>query len=294
MKKLIPLLASVFALLLVLPVTARADMGPKPSIVIDFRGLEGEAYYATLLSRANSTGPHSALERGGTARYHEGDEGYDAFLSFAGYKDTDGLYFLQYFQDCTQTQRFSWTYYPPSEFKILLYFPESDRFIVSHEIYERYAFDSYFTAEVTLPDSTGQSAGGIAAVRSYDFTAELLSLLARIVLTIAVELGVALLFGFRERAQLQFILLVNVMTQLALNVALNIINYVSGPLAFFFFYAVLEIFVLAAEGILYAHMLPERSAQSISGRKLWTYALTANALSFAVGWKLAQLIPGIF
>ncbi|MPN19255.1 hypothetical protein SDC9_166622 [bioreactor metagenome] len=84
------------------------------------------------------------------------------------------------------------------------------------------------------------------------------------------------------------------MTQLALNVALNIINYVSGPLAFFFFYAVLEIFVLAAEGILYAHMLPERSAQSISGRKLWAYALAANAVSFAVGWKLAQLIPGIF
>lgn len=43
-------------------------------------------------------------------RYQEGDEGYDVFLKYAKYEDVDEFYFLQFFKDCSQTQRFSWTY----------------------------------------------------------------------------------------------------------------------------------------------------------------------------------------
>ena len=104
----------------------------------------------TLLSSKKSTGPHSALNEDGTyARYAEGDEDYEIFLRFVEYHDTDGYYFLQFFQDCSGSHQFRWTYYPPKMFKILLYFPELDHFIVSHEVYERYAFDSYFTAHVS-------------------------------------------------------------------------------------------------------------------------------------------------
>ena len=41
----------VFLFLFLLPVQVRADMGPKPSVVIDFIGIEDEEYYVTLLSK---------------------------------------------------------------------------------------------------------------------------------------------------------------------------------------------------------------------------------------------------
>ena len=137
MKKTARLLLCAFAVLILFPMTARADIGPKPSVVVDFNGLDTQTYYATLLSRQKTTGPYSALGRPRAYQhYDKDDEDYDIFLRFAEYEDADGYYFLQFFSDCSQTRRFSWTYYPPREFKILLYFPETDRFVVSDK-YER-------------------------------------------------------------------------------------------------------------------------------------------------------------
>lgn len=133
-------------------------MGPKPSVVIDFKGLEDENYYVTLLSKTDSTGPYSAITKGpGYTMYESGDEDYDVFLKFAGYEDGDGYYFLQYFKNCGDSHRFAWTYYPPVNFKILVYFPDYDAFAVSAEAYERYAFDSYYSVSVSgAPETVTQ------------------------------------------------------------------------------------------------------------------------------------------
>ena len=64
------------------------------------------------------------------------------------YEDADGFYFLQEWWDCTESNALRWTYRPPSVYKILLYFPESDSFMVS-PIYEQYAFDSYYTVDLS-------------------------------------------------------------------------------------------------------------------------------------------------
>lgn len=298
MKRVISTLLCILTILLLFPLTAHADIGPKPSVVINFNGLDGETCYATLLSSAKSTGPYSALNDSNQsyAHYQEGDDGYDIFLKFAEYEDTDGFHFLQFLEDCSQTQQLSWTYYPPAEFKILLYFPETDRFLVSDQIYERYAFDSYYTAQVSGSDLSAavENQTGIIAVKSYDYTNEIVSLSVRIVLTILIELAIALLFGFREKKQFRFIVFVNLVTQIALNVALNMINYYSGQMAFVIFYILLEFAVFLIEAILYSWYLKKYSQKKISGRKPCIYALAANTASFALGWGLAYWIPGIF
>ena len=287
MKKIAIILFSALIMTTIFSNTARADIGPKPSVVIDFTGLEGKTYYVTLLSREKSTGPFSVLDDNSHtyARYQEGDEDYDIFLKFTEYQDSDGFYFLQYFKECTQINQFSWTYYPPQVFKILLYFPETDSFIISTNKYERYAFDSYFTVQV--------SDTSFSVETLYQFTNEILSLIARIVLTIIVELGIALLFGFRERKQFWFITFVNVITQISLNLALNIINYRLGELAFIIFYVLLEVVVFMIEAILYTWYFKKYSQIEIPGWKPGIYALTANAASFALGFGLAYWIPGI-
>ena len=301
-KKTLSFILIVLILMAAFPTTASADMGPKPSVVIDFNGLSGETYYVTLLSSVESTGPYSALslyerdnpEFDDMELYYGDMKDYPVFRKFLEYQDTDGYYFLQYFQNCSETHRFSWTYYPPSNFKILLYFPDKDSFVVSAS-FERYAFDSYFSATITnkvLPNTIYYDYMTVG--RSYDYRGELLSLIARIILTIALELLIALLFLFKEKKQLLFILVVNLVTQIGLNIALNIINFNYGSLAFVFAFVLLEMAVFIIEAILYAVFLRKLSIASVPAWKPIIYALVANAASFAAGLGLANIIPGFF
>lgn len=288
MKKITIMLLCLIFITVTFSSTAYGDMGPKPSVVIDFIGLEGESYYVTLLSSTETTGPYSVLDdlRPSSRRYQEGDEYYDVFLKFVEYKDNDGFYFLQYFQDCTKTHQFSWTYYPPNEFKILIYFPDTDTFVASDVSYERYAFDSYFTARV--------SGSNISVKKSYDYSNEAVSLIVRIVLTILIELGIALLFGFRKGKLFRFIVLVNVITQIALNLALNVINYLSGTMGFIIFYVLLELVVFIIEALLYIKKFKKYSVNEIPKWILGLYAFVGNMASFVLGLGLSYWIPGIF
>lgn len=283
--------AFIMCLMLVMAMTipASADIGPKPSVQIEFTGMEGQTYYGTLLSMYESTGPASVWDGNPEhADYQPGEEGYDIWLKFVEYQDADGYYFLQWWWDCSETNQLNWTYYPPTPFKILLYFPETDTFYVS-PVYERYAFDSYFTVDMSDLD-----ADPMVADKSYDYTWEIISLAARIILTIALELAIALLFGYREKKVLGFLAIVNAVTQVGLNVALNIINYNSGSMIFTFNYVLLEILVFAIEAIAYAVLLKKFSGKEQKPVKAVGYALVANAASFGFGLWLAHVIPGIF
>lgn len=283
-------------LVIIVPTGASADIGPKPSVVIDFEGLSGEQYYVTLMSSVKSTGPYSVLDESQDylRRSSPGDKGYDIYLKFVEYTDKDGYYFLQFFQNCSDNHQFSWGYYPPQNFKILLYFPESGSFSVS-PVYERYAFDSYYTVDATGLVNGGEiTAQVITAKKSYDFTNEIISLLVRIVLTIALELLIAFLFVFRSKRQLLFIIFVNAATQIALNVALNLINYKLGAMAFAIFYVLLELLVFVIETVLFSTLLGKFSDSRVSKRRAVTYAFVANLASFAAGFGLAYVIPGVF
>lgn len=288
MKRLFAILLCL-VLVLALPITARADTGPKPSVTITIKGLpEGVTCYGTLLSKNESTGPSTAYD--GTNDYYYGPEsGKWVWEVFVDYQDTDGFYYLQEHWDCSDGE-FRWGYYPPSTFKVLLYFPEEETFVVSG-ILERYAFDSYFTVDLTTLETGSATA---EAAKSYDFTWELISLLARIVITIAVELAVALLFGYRKKHQLVFLGIINVVTQVMLNVALNYVNYSSGQFAFVFWYVVLELAVFTVEAIVCWDWLPRHSDKPMRRGIVVLYVLAANAASFAAGLWLAHIIPGIF
>ncbi len=287
------------------PITANADTGPKPSVRIQFENMGDELCYGTLLSLKESTGPASAWD--GTednARIYEKSPGsYDAeraiWKEFVEYKDPDGYYFLQESWTVSVTKEIAWTYYPPSSFKILLYYPETDTF-VSSGIYERYAFDTYYTV-----DMDGVNIGSVEynedlstnerinARRSYNYRQEILSLIARIILTIAVEMMIAVFFGFRKRKQLLILAVVNIVTQVILNVMLHLINYSSGPRAFTVYYVLLEIAVFAIEAVLYCTILKKVSEKKKNGYYV-LYSLAANTVSFGVGLWLARIIPGIF
>lgn len=133
----------------------------------------------------------------------------------------------------------------------------------------------------------------IEAYRSYQYKQEIYSLCIRIGLTILVEILIALFFGFRSKKQLCIITIVNCITQILLNVILNIINYYSGLYAFRLFYALGEILVFAIEAVIYCTFL-KRVSEKKDNRDYILYAFVANGVSFVTGLYLASLLPGIF
>lgn len=283
-------------------VEVKADTGPKPSVVVNVEGLQGEECYGTLLSESASTGPYSVYGSSGWGAFEEGDEDYDIWMKFVNYEDSDGYYFLQLMQRCHETGKISWTYYPPQKFKILLYFPERDAFVVS-EVVERYAFDSYFTVE--LDEGKITDLNWIAPVKkSYDYSAEIKGLIARVIITILVECLIMFIMGFRKKHHIKVIIPVNIATQLALNVLLNINSFYNGDKNFVLYYIMLEILVFAIEAVAYCMLIGKLSKETdtetikkpVVEKKSYIvlYALIANVASLLVGVWVADLFTGIF
>lgn len=305
MKKLKRLILISLLFALNFAVFANADTGPKPSVRINFENLGDELCYGTLLSETDSYGPSSAWD--GTeedARYNDNqyydwsELDYETWKAFVEYEDTDGFYFLQEGWRVDETKELAWTYYPPAKFKILLYFPESDSFAVSG-IYERYAFDSYFTVdmsgiEINAVDYNEELSNNnnLYAEKSYDYFDEIMSLIGRIVITIAIEVGIALLFGFGSKKTLIFITAVNAVTQIILNVLLNLINYKSGQMAYVAFYVMAELAIIVFEAVSYSIFLrilgEDKKVLPV------VYAVVANAVSFGAGMFISVAFPGIF
>lgn len=294
--------------MIVFPITASADTGPKPSVRITFENLGTEECWGTLLSSKPSTGPSSAWNgKEEDAQHNENPNGYysyqkfgyDVWKAFVDYAENDDFYFLQEAWQINETKELAWTYYPPNEFKILLYFPETGEYAVSG-VYERYAFDSYFTVNmdgVKLSIDYNEELSSddrLNAYKSYNYGVEIGSLVARILITIIIEMGIALLFGYREKKQLLLLVGVNSGTQIILNVLLNTINYNSGEMAFVVFYVLFELVVFAIEAILFYHLLDKISIKQKPKWLAVVYALVANAVSFGAGMMIAECLPGIF
>ena len=283
-KRLTALLVVLLVFALALPLAAFADIGPKPSVRVTFTGAGGREFYATLLSQASGTGPYSAEP--GRSWGNDLEENEPVRQAMAAYQDPDGFYFLQTAWQCSETRPLAWTYYPPVTYKLLVYFPDTGEFLTSG-VYSRYAFDNYYT--VDLADLAN---GQLVLRKSYDYTWELVSLLVHILATIALELAVAVPFGFAKKPFLRSILTVNVVTQILLNLGLNMIAYWMGGLAFMIFFWPLEVLVFIVEAVAYRPLLGRRGGASAPLTTI--YAFTANVISCVAGFWLAQVVPGIF
>lgn len=284
-KRLCSLLAC-FALALALPFAAFADMGPKPSVEVQTRGLVSPCW-VTLLAQDTVIGPWHETEKGTVAAVDPGEapvlEAFDAF------EDEDGYHFLQWFDQVADDASATWSYMAPKNFKILFWFPESGSYAVT-ETLDRYAYSAVYRVDFSGFDPAAGEVQTVTAQKNYDYAGEALGLAARFVLTLAVELLIALPFGYLKRRCLRVLLITNLATQLALNLALNLTCYFSGSLAMWVFYPLFELAVFIVEAVVF------RLAFKPEGGKGHPvlYAFVANAASYAFGLWLGNLAPALF
>lgn len=294
MKRIVCIICVFFLLFALLSLPASADTGPKPSLRIQFENIPDAVFYGAILSDGRCPSP-DLLER------EESDGLREAREAIAAYEDADGFLFHEYAIACvSDTGRLSWTYYPPERFKVILYFPETERIVVS-EICERYAFDTYYTVNMVGEgmdalryDKSLSNDDRIEAYRSYEMGQELLGLGARVLITLACEILLALLLGIVEKRALLLLLWVNLFTQIALNLLLNLIHFLSGNNAFFVGYVLLELLVFVGEALLYCRLMKKSETAPRSNLFYIGYAFAANLLSFVMGLGAALYLPGLF
>lgn len=285
------------ALLLLLPLTvtpASADAGPKPSVVVELTGLEGRTCWGTLLTTQEGTGPYSRFSGEEAAE----DRALRALLPLER-MDSEGFHLLNFVKDCSDGE-FSWTYYPPHTYKIALWFPEEDALAVSG-VYHRYAFDSYYRLDLSgleLAPGCAVELEEARLQRDYPYGASLLALAGRVALTLGAELLLALAFGLCTRQALKWVVVVNLMTQLGLNLALELFTYCNGALEGMMailalpVYLAAEVVVTLVELRIYRRkLLGERGA---SGRRITAYTWTANLCSLLAGVLLSFRLPALF
>ena len=284
-KRKLASLAACFLLALALPLTAFADMGPKPSVEVQAAGLS-QSCWVTLLAEETVIGPWHEVSEGTLTA--DGPEQAAAMEAFASFDDPDGCHYLQWLAEISGGSA-TWSYMAPKHFKILFWFPESGAYAVTEKL-DRYAYSAVWRVDLSGVDPAAGGVQAVAAQKNYDYAGEALGLAARFALTLAAELLVALPFGYLKRRYLRALLLANLATQLALNLALNLTAYSSGQLAMWLLYPLLELAVFAVEAAAFRLTLKNPEGK---GRPV-LYAFAANAVSYAFGLWLGSLAPGLF
>lgn len=275
----------IITMLLCSSCAAYADMGPKPSTIVHVHGIEGE-YYATLLSEASGSGPwHTDVsfdDIKGWGDYYT-KEAWNILKSF---EDSDGFHFLGFMDVCSGEDSFSWTYMRPEVFKILLYDCSSNAFYCS-EILESYAFDSEY--DVVCSDAAGESLR-LQVSKTHNVKEKLAALAFRIAATIVIELVIAYLFGLREKKQIACICLVNLATQILLNLVLT---YPAVLMMYIIRYSLIEILIIVIEPVLLTKLF-RRHFTSVSAKKVYYYSVIANLSSFTLGYLISLQFPFLF
>ena len=180
---------------------------------------------------------------------------------------------------------------PPEVFKIIIYFPSHNTFFASGRT-ECFAFHSYYTVDASGIDAA--KGGTLDAAPAVDYTRESVGLAGRILITVIIEMAVAILFGFRHKKPLLLILGVNAVTQLLLNTAITVISHRVGMSKMLLIMLVLEVLVTAAEATVYCIYMKRLQEGYDHERYIIGYTAVANVASFVAGFIFALIFPYLF
>lgn len=286
-------ISMVLILMAALGIYAFADFGPKPSVVVEFENAGDQEYYVTLVAKEDKLGsPFSRI----TAEDQPETDDVAVWNRLVAYEDPDGMVFAGNVQKLTGDGAYVWGYYPPSEFRVLIYFPDTDSFVESSEILEQYAFDSYYQMDFNdLPENWNDAVAAIPVTRKYNLLWQITAFLLRLAVTVAVECLLAVLFGFKGKRQMLLVLAVNCATQLAM----NLLMLTQGAIGIFAFYviqyALAELAVILVEGLVYYLALPKLADPYYAeGKHPIVYAVVGNLASFILGYCLSNWFPMMF
>lgn len=204
------------------------------------------------LADYNEDGLHAALLKGTNV---------PLFGTITGKKQSDGSY----------VHEFSYMGVP-KEFKIAIL--EADGTIIVTDAIKRTQFQSVMELTVEKINGSAETKTAVKEVLPQKENI-LIGALLRLVATLVIEIFVAFLFGFTIKKYWKALVIVNLITQIALNIIIGAASKNSEILA----YIAAELFAVIAEMIAFGRLLTDKKLL----RRL-IYTVVANIVSFAAGF----------
>lgn len=298
MKKVIVSLSvfmAIFTLFMSTSVVVHADTGPKPDMQIEICNLPKSDYIVAYATKYKEyMGPHHSFIPGDTSDKHYGETNFgdveDLTIVYNNVTLPEGWYlcdissFYSNSTDLLIKSGYMW----PTEFILIIYDKVSNEYYLTEET-KTYAFHSYFKYDMNDYKNTSITLEKkIVLEKSYKYGKEILTFMLRLLITLGIELLLALLFKF-DKKSFVIIAITNAVTQIGLNIALNLTAYFNGKSVFYIYYYILiELLIVVVEAVVY-RLLCKRGKD---GTKKWiiSYAILANVLSFVIGVILWFLV----
>jgi len=289
------------------PINAKADMGPKQSVEITVNNYDDSYCYAILFSEYN--GQYYQVAPGQQAIYNaffEKNELENAVRDiYNAVKETlppytdeynKGYPFYYVFYISDEDNMLDCSYMLPEKYFLVLYYPETDT-ILRSDFYSNYAFNSYYTVDASQLNEDGflvlTEPPKKEIITKNLMPLKIAAAVYRLILTLAMEIGLAFAFRIRGKKSLLTVVLTNIATQAVLNVCLfyTSYNYGDGRLYMLEFFAI-EFFIFIAEAVVYSIVLKKTNNPPVRVRKAILYSLAANAVTMMAGF-IPTLISGI-
>ena len=242
-------------------ITAYADTGPKPSIEIEVIGIEGEYYMDLLVDGAVNSTSSARVYSDLNVEFVEYADALKVFRNTTSrrYWNLDGTMPMVSGHNLGLTDAGSvdFGYMVPTQFKIVI-IKENKDIIVASE-FTRTQFNSKIMLDLTSNVNLMEGETNI-----YEFTGnvlevgalkeKILGFLYRLFITLAVELLIAIfIFKITKKQAIKIIIIVNVLTQIMLNVVLlNLPRVTLDPVMFYsVLFLYLEVAIICSEMIIY-------------------------------------------
>lgn len=281
-KPIVKTLCIFIFLMILLPLYASADTGPKPSITIHVKNYKSTSYKLDLLVKEGYRGlkyddfnknkkyPESYKEMP-LYRYRENGWIAEHIRNFLLFGSLEGE-----LNQHTNLMEHKFSYHGvPETFKVIIQYDNGEIY-VSKEI-----TPIQFKAEIVLDLATGEIYKIPMSVRDLWYAFKLLAI------TIIIELIVSLLFKIKSK---KIVILANVITQPILQLLIYLsFKFISYKAAYVVFY-ILEVIIVFVEYFIYKKYINSNNKECSftqtpvpSKGKLFTFSLTANLLTFIVG-----------
>ena len=302
-KLLFIVIVSSFVLLLGFPVV-KANSGPPANIQIDIINYGNVEFSLDLLIYKEVAPTESEINLAKEKILNQ-DNPFDFSLldeDYAEYRDSEGYvsnslygsseFFYFHQNETTHTSFVRLWMEIPREFKILIYTADS-KFITSELItMEQYDYRLTYDLEGVDLALNQTNAGVISGFNGNPWlnVTTWFNFLLRLLLTLAIELGLLYLFKFRKKWTFLIILGMNIISQVILNIVLISVYYTSFDNGYAFPVTLLigEFFVFLGEAIFVSIFIREHKL----GRRI-LYSLMANTLSLVIGLLLASWLSFI-
>lgn len=278
MKKSAEVILIALSIVLLLPFTACADVGPKPSIKLIVLNPPEDEYYLDLLIDYDKKSTYSNIR--------EDDEYDENMISILREYNENGwrpalvtgtkapLFgkLTGVREGDTMVHKFSYVG-TPERFKVILV-EKSGKVTVSEDI-KRKAFESTVYYDYAK-NKIWEASASLSYIKQFTMT---------FTATLIVEGIMLILFRFSLRKNWKPFIMVNLFTQILLTLIVFSAMYFAGSMAAFLLYIPFEIGILLIETKLYKKYLKEHSI-----RRRILYAITANMISFLLGmWVILKV-----